>query len=162
MAIVKTANFPRDVIYGQHGFSFPFSVGEDDWLISIAERNRENVKPEKPFARVLFMKFNDTEKAETEAGRIMPDEALEVANFIKEAKAAQKNVWVNCHAGICRSGAIVSLLIDLGWEYADSSLSPSRIPNWFVYNAVRKHFPELKQSWDKPDLTDIWIAAKGW
>ena len=99
-------------------------------------------------------------------GEITNDQALQIATFIKEARDLKKNVWANCHAGICRSGAVVSLLVDLGWEYADSAESPGRIPNHLVYDKVRKHFPELKQSWDKPGLivpeTDIWVAAKGW
>lgn len=162
---MKTANFPRSIIAGNEGFSFPFSVGKDDWLISITDSNGDDVKVGAAFEKVLFMQFNDTQKIG--CGEIQQWQALQIATFIKEAKALQKNVWVNCHAGICRSGAITSLLIDLGWEYQDSPVSPGRIPNHLVYDIVRKHFPELKQSWDKPDLivdeeVDIWIAAKGW
>ena len=169
---MKTANFPRNVLDGSGGFSFPFPVGQDDWLISIANRENEDANVEASFAKVLFLKFNDTTKRGT--GEITKEEALQVATFIKEARTLQKNIWVNCHAGICRSGAVVSLLVDLGWEYQDSHLSPGRIPNCLVYDEIRKQFPELKQSWDKPDLIlpereiisgadpTIWIPAKGW
>ncbi|WP_407304035.1 hypothetical protein [Acinetobacter sp.] len=165
---MKTANFPRDIITGRAGFSFPFEVTESDWLISICSRRDENAPVEKPFARILFMKFDDV--AGHVEGRITPAEAREVAQFIIEAREAQKNVWVNCQAGICRSGAIASLLVDLGWEYADSTLSPGQIPNHFVYDSIRKHFPELKQSWDNADIIlpdsgsdpRIWLPAKDW
>lgn len=147
-----------------NGQNFPFKTSDADWLISITDSNGDDVEVEYRFDQVLFMKFNDTDKVG--CGEITNDQAAEIARFIKAAREQQKNVWVNCHAGICRSGAIVSLLIDLGWEYADSDQSPGRIPNHLVYDKVRKHFPELKQSWDKPDIivpeTDIWIAAKGW
>ena len=162
---MKTANFPRATIQGLNGHNFPFKTTEDDWLISITDFNGSDVKVEFQFQRILFLKFNDTQKIGE--GEISDAQALEIATFIKEAKARQKNIWVNCHAGICRSGAIASLLIDLGWEYADSAESPGRIPNHLVYDKVRKHFPELKQSWDKPGIIvgkeiDIWVAAKGW
>lgn len=165
---MKTANFPRGTIQGLQGRNFPFKTSEDDWLISITDFNGSDVDVEYRFDRILFMKFNDTLKPND--GGITPDQAREIAEFIKEAREKQKNVWANCHAGICRSGAIVSLLVDLGWELADSDASPGRIPNHVVYDSVRKHFPELKQSWDKPDIIApdsgsdprIWVAAKGW
>lgn len=161
---MKTANFPRATIRGHGGHNFPFRTTEDDWLVSITDFDGEDLKVEYRFDRVLYMKFNDTDKVGK--GEITDDQAQEIANFIKEARDLKKNVWANCHAGICRSGAIVSLLIDLGWEYADSDESPGRIPNHLVYDKVRKHFPELRQSWDKPGLivpeVDIWVAAKGW
>jgi hypothetical protein len=160
---MKTANFPRATIQGINGQNFPFKDSKYDWLISITDFNGTDVEVEYQFERVLFLKFNDTDKVGQ--GEISNDQALEIATFIKEARDLKKNVWVNCHAGICRSGAITSLLIDLGWEYKDSSQSPGRIPNHLVYDKVRKHFPELKQSWDKDIIlpeTDIWIAAKGW
>lgn len=162
---MKTANFPRGTIQGINGHNFPFGTDENDWLISITDSNGTDVKVEFQFQRILFMQFNDTQKIGK--GEITDDQAAEIARFIKEAKELGKNIWVNCHAGICRSGAIVSLLVDLGWEYADSRESPGRIPNHLVYDKVRKHFPELKQSWDKPGIitgqeVDIWVAAKGW
>ena len=161
---MKTANFPRGTIQGYRGHNFPFPVTDDDWLVSITDSNGDDVKVECRFGRVLFLQFNDTDKVGK--GEITNDQALQIATFIKEARDLKKNVWANCHAGICRSGAVVSLLVDLGWEYADSAESPGRIPNHLVYDKVRKHFPELKQSWDKPGLivpeTDIWVAAKGW
>jgi len=165
---VKTANFPRATIEGTRGWNFPFGTTEEDWLISITDANGSDADVEFRFDRILFMKFNDTNKIGE--GELSFEQAEEIARFIKEAREKKKNVWANCHAGICRSGAIVSLLIDLGWEYADSRASPGRIPNHLVYDRVRKHFPELKQSWDKPDIIlpssgsdpNIWIPAKDW
>ena len=155
---MKTANFPRAVMLSTAG-EFPFPVTGDDWHISISSIDDNDAEIKLPFGRILVMRFNDT--CDIGAGEIQNIQAEEIANFIKEARALKKNVWVNCHAGICRSGAVVSLLGDLGWQIVDHSLSPGRIPNWLVYEKVRKHFPELKQSWDK-DETDIWVAAKGW
>lgn len=155
---MKTANFPRSNIIETYG-KFPFWTDEDDWLISIADKGAYNAIPKARFGKVLYLSFNDvdlntagniiTPKAEgvlSGLGGITDAQAEQIADFIKEARTLKKNVWVNCHAGMCRSGAVVRVLSELGWELADEH-SPERIPNLLVYNKVRKHFEELNQSW---------------
>jgi hypothetical protein len=154
---MKTANFPRGTIQGLPGHHFPFKTDESDWLISITDRGGTDVKVQPQFNRILFLQFNDTDKLGS--GELSPDQALQIATFIKEARVLQKNVWANCHAGICRSGAIVTLLMDLGWQLADSDESPRRLPNYLVYDKVRRHFPELKQSWDSEQVIECAIHS---
>jgi hypothetical protein len=156
---MKTANFPRAAVMKVGARSFPFPVTEDDWLISITDEGGQDAKLAYPFAKVLFQKFDDTND-EINGNAIAAYQAAQIAAFIKEARELKKNVWVNCHAGICRSGAVVSLLGDLGWEIVNHPESPGRIPNHLVYTKVRKNFPELTNSWELE--TDIWVAAKGW
>ena len=156
---MKTANFPRSNITETYG-KFPYWTDEDDWLISIADKDAYNAVPKAHFGKVLFLNFNDvdlntpgsieTPKAMavlSKLGAITDAQALQIAEFIKEARELKKNVWSNCHAGMCRSGAVVRLLSELGWELSDEH-SPERIPNILVYNKIKKHFPELFQSWD--------------
>lgn len=143
---MRTANFPRSVINEVGKDRFPFHVTDNDWLISIADTDALNVVPKKPFGRVLFMSFNDCEY--NAAGRMTEAQADQMAEFILEAMKLQKNVWVNCHMGICRSGAVARLLNELGWEMDDRH-SPERRPNMHVYQTLRKRFGQLKQSWDE-------------
>jgi predicted protein tyrosine phosphatase len=156
---MKTANFPRSAIIETYG-RFPFHCDEEDWLISIADRDAYNAPAKARFGRILYLNFNDvdlntpgsieTPKAMAtlaQLGAITNAQAEQIAEFIKEAMAQKKNVWVNCHAGMCRSGAVVRLLGELGWEIDDKH-SPERIPNILVYNKIRKHFPQLQQTWD--------------
>jgi predicted protein tyrosine phosphatase len=149
---MKTANFPRSYIIETYG-RFPFHCDEEDWLISIADPAAYNAVPKARFDRVLFMNFADVE--EDNCGGIGEDQAAQIADFIKEARTLKKNVWVNCHMGMCRSGAVVRLLGELGWEIASYSGQPERIPNLRVYEMVRKHFPELQQSWDDESSDDL-------
>lgn len=157
---MKTANFARSAIIETYG-RFPFVTSEDDWLISIANKDSYNAVPKAKFNRVLFLNFQDielntpggveTEKSRkwlAEHGAITEPQAEQIADFIKEARDQGKNVWVNCHAGMCRSGAIVRLLTELGWEDERYQGQPDRVPNLLVYNRVKRHFPELHQSWD--------------
>lgn len=155
---MKTANFPRAAVMNVAGRHFPFPVTEQDWLISICDHDVPNATIHYPFDEILFMRFDDVSEEGPNLASISGEQAAEIANFIKRARAEKKNVWVNCHAGICRSGAIVSLLGDLGWEVVKHAESPGRIPNHLVYDKVRKHFPEVRQSWDPPTKSDdIWI-----
>jgi len=141
---MKAGNFPRVNIIG---CNLPFEVTEDDWLVSIADAKTPPALTMLPFGRILYMHFDDVGD-ERERNAITDEQAKEIADFIKEARAQGKNLWANCHAGICRSGAVVSLAIDLGWEDAKHWNSPGRIPNHLVFNKVRKHFPELTYSWE--------------
>jgi hypothetical protein len=169
---MKTANFSRSAIVETYG-AFPFPTDENDWLISIANKDAFNAYPKKKFDKVLFLNFNDVDlttrgSGETPKavsvlaglGAITEAQAEQIAEFIKEARDLKKNVWVNCHAGHCRSGAIVRLLIELGWEEQQYPAQPVRIPNMLVYRRVRKHFIELSQSWDEEDEWQT-IGLKG-
>lgn len=141
-----TANFPRVDI--EH--RFPFEVGAKDWLISIAGHDMEPAKVKAPFNRILFIHFDDVEEdlEFLNEKAITEQQAKIIADFIKKAQATDKNVWVNCHAGMCRSGAIVEVLALLGWQIVEG-FSPQRIPNRLVFNLVRQQFDELLNSWEK-------------
>ena len=159
---MKTANFPRSNISGSYG-NFPFETDERDWLISVNDIGSEPVKVNTAkFDKILFLTFNDVDlttvgSVETpkavevlkHLGAPTNEQILQIVNFIKLAKQQEKNVWVNCHAGICRSGAIVRVLYELGWDLADK-YSPTRLPNMLLYNKIRKHFPELQFRWEAP------------
>lgn len=154
-----TANFPRSAILETYG-TIPFDIGPNDWLISIADRDALNANPKKEFGKVLFLNFNDVESTTGRSGEtprskellasmgaITDAQADQIAEFIVEAREAKANVIVNCHAGICRSGAVVRILGELGW-HIDGRFSPERRPNMLVYSKLRKRFNELAQSWD--------------
>lgn len=141
---MKTANFPLAAMYNG---KFPFEVGVNDWLISITDFGNKVQPTPIPFQRVYEFAFEDTND-EYSAASMTVMQAISMAHIIKDARDFRCNVWVHCHAGICRSGAVVQLLIDLGWTFEPNSISPVRNPNTLVYNMLRKQFPELEQSWD--------------
>lgn len=157
---MKTTNFDRATIHELRG-RLPLAIDDDDWLISIADKDALNARPKQRWGRVLFTNFQDVDldtgghietpkaaAALAKLGGITLAQAEEIADFIKEGRALGKNIFANCHAGMCRSGAVVRVLLELGFEEQKYSGQPTRIPNIFVYNRIRKHFPELNQSWD--------------
>lgn len=140
-----TMNLPR-----RHVEVYPFSNIRRTWLISIADVGMEkaNVTPNK-FERILFVHFNDDEpdscdKPET----LLSDETVkEMVEFIAAAKAEKVDLIVNCHAGICRSGAVVEVLKLAGWSIDDNEWTPERLPNRFVFDKLRKALG-FKHSWE--------------
>lgn len=147
-----TANFPRKVVETR----FPFEVGFQDWLFSIIDPTRAPVKVHSEFDQVFTWSFADVEFGETNAMR--PDQAQRMAHLIREAKQLNKNVWVHCTAGICRSGAVVEVLGHLGWTVVND-FSPARVPNAHVFNLLRLQFPELRQSWEEGEWIE-WAICK--
>lgn len=150
--MMLTANFPRKVIETR----FPFEVGPQDWLISIIDVGCQPAQVRSPFDRVWTWCFADVQVHER--GAMTPEQAQKMANVIHHAKAMQKNVWVHCTAGMCRSGAVVEVLNLLGWSIVDG-FSPERVPNDHVFNLLRLQFPELRQSWETGEWVN-WALPK--
>lgn len=59
---MKTANFPRSNIIETYG-KFPYWTDNDDWLISIADKDAFNAVPKASFGKVLFLNFADVENS---------------------------------------------------------------------------------------------------
>jgi hypothetical protein len=147
-----TANFPRAVIEQR----FPFEVGPQDWLISIISQNDAPVVPAQNFGDIARFRFDDDEGHVL--GSMVPKQAWRMAEIVREAARLEKNVWVHCTAGMCRSGAVVEVLGLLGWTIVEE-FSPQRIANEHVFNLLRLQFPELRHSWEINDWIN-WALPK--
>jgi hypothetical protein len=143
---MKTANFDRATIHGSYG-GIPFDIGPDDWLISIHDPATYRAHPHKSFGLVDYYEFTDYDYDDA-PGAFPDSEAERMANLIKSARVQNKNVYVHCQMGICRSGGVLRILLELGWDINEYSGRPFTQPNLLVYDKLRKHFPELGQSWD--------------
>ena len=144
-------NLPRITVE-----NYPFANDRRTWLISIADMNQQPANvPQDKFERILFVHFDDLdhfhepECTEEERPRFLNDEtAAEMVAFINEAKEQQVDMIVNCHAGVCRSGAVVEVLKLAGWAIdSENQFSPERKPNMFVYNKLRLALG-FKHSWE--------------
>lgn len=129
--------------------AFPFEVAERDWLISITDPDFGDASVFPKFGRIERFRFWDEEFPGPGATGLFSDQDAErMAEFIKQAEQQQANVWVHCHAGICRSGAVVMVLVDLGWEHCENwHYCAKPIPNRLVSKMLSSRFEQLRQSW---------------
>ncbi len=148
---MRTGNLSREFVS-----KFPFRFSEPTWLISICDHEAVPIiLPEGAFQKVLSMQFNDIDfkqwrsEPETAHKAINLEQGKQIADFIHEAEQLKANLFVNCHFGICRSGAIVELLVESGWTMLDEPVIIPRIPNRLVFEMVRKNMQKLKWSWEQ-------------
>ena len=95
------------------------------------------------FIEIHQFDFQDTEEDVEEAGPIQDEQAKAVADILLRAKDTDKNIVVHCHAGICRSGAVVECGVMMGFMEPVNL----RIPNVLVKQKIMKHLG-LTNSWN--------------
>lgn len=142
-----TANLPYLLAtsenFGQY-FLDQQPVKGKDYFISIATERNERIRT--PLHDdTLYLEFYDTGNPLV-LGGFSDLQAIKTAGFIRVAQQNKANLWVNCQAGISRSGAIVDILIRLGWTDLNSPLQEKRHPNPIVWHKLISHFPELKDA----------------
>ena len=138
---MKTSNFSRNQVSDPRFLVDSKNFTGVNWLISISDTDTRGAQIKLPMNKTLHMRFNDISLPFE--GAISDYQASSLAQFIQQAKAANANLWVNCHAGVSRSGAIVEILQYLGWEIQEEIRSRRRVPNALVYEKLRKLFPNV-------------------
>lgn len=116
-----------DVRNGLHADGGPNCI-----LIQITDLLTDPPTPLKEFREIHHFRFEDIE--EDEEWAISDDQASEIAQILTRAKDQGSNVIVHCHAGICRSGAVVECGIALGFNPPDRV----RLPNVLVKKKIMK------------------------
>lgn len=126
-----------DVTHGK----FPDWCEENTILIQIQDVDCSptakfaNVKRRGRFVRLIQMRFDDVDTPDPKYWtEISDDQAKELADIIKLAKEANLNIAVHCHAGLCRSGAVVEAAVRYGFE----DPKKDRFPNILVLKKLSK------------------------
>jgi len=88
------------------------------------------------FKEVHEFEFLDAEDEDgfPDEAKISDEQAAELVRLLQHAKDNYMNVVVHCHAGICRSGAVVEVASMMGFTPADRL----RIPNMRVKHKMMK------------------------
>lgn len=116
-----------DVTTGFHA-----DAGENSMLIQISDLLSEHPTPKMKFKEVHGFHFEDIE--EDEEWAISDEQAKAIADLLRKAYNTNMNVIVHCHAGICRSGAVVECGIMIGFNPPDRL----RLPNSLVKRKIMK------------------------
>lgn len=71
-----------------------------------------------------FLDAEDSDAYEDET-KISDDQAVELVRLLQHAQTNHMNVVVHCHAGICRSGAVVEVASMMGFTPSDRYRQPN-------------------------------------
>ena len=109
--------------------AYHFDPGPNSMLICINDPGSEPIVPKFPFSIVQFFEFLDVEDTDAtwcpEEAMISNTQAQELVHLLDHALRHHMNVIVHCHAGICRSGAVVEVATIMGFTDTEKWRSPN-------------------------------------
>ena len=111
-----------DVKNGHHS-----DMGENSMLIQIADPATFFPEPKKQFREIYKFEFLDAEDNDPwdDEFKISDMQASELVCLLQYALNHSMNVLVHCHAGICRSGAVVEVGVMMGFTATDRFRQPN-------------------------------------
>ena len=111
-----------DVQRGHH-----INPGENAMLIQICDYDMAYPTPMYQFKEVHQFDFLDAEDEDgfDEDFKITDEQAAELVRCLQRALENHMNVVVHCHAGICRSGAVVEVATMMGFTATDRYRQPN-------------------------------------
>ena len=125
----------EDVRTGDHT-----NMGDNAMLIQITDPAYFPPIPKQDFKVIVAFEFLDAEDEDIEKygypeeALISDEQAANIVGFLQLAMERDMNVIVHCHAGICRSGAVVEVASMMGFTPTDRF----RQPNLRVKNKLMK------------------------
>jgi predicted protein tyrosine phosphatase len=120
-----------DCKHGRH-----YDAGPNAMLIQIADPATFFPDPHFNFKEAHRFEFLDAEDGDgfDEDFKISDEQAAEIVALLQRALEKSMNVVVHCHAGICRSGAVVEVASMMGFTPTERL----RIPNMRVKHKMMK------------------------
>lgn len=120
-----------DCKHGRH-----YDAGPNAMLIQIADPATFFPDPHFNFKEAHRFEFLDAEDGDRfpEECMVSDEQAAEIVALLQRALDKSMNVVVHCHAGICRSGAVVEVASMMGFTPTDRL----RIPNLRVKHKMMK------------------------
>jgi predicted protein tyrosine phosphatase len=143
-----------DVFNGHH-----YDAGENSMLIRIQDPATEFGKIKRTFKEVYEFEFLDAEDSDgfEDECKIQDEQAQEIVRLLQRALENRMNVVVHCHAGICRSGAVVEVATMMGFTPGDRY----RQPNLRVKHKMMKALGLTYDSDEKTTSTGGYISNDG-
>jgi predicted protein tyrosine phosphatase len=108
---------------------FHMDAGSNAMLIRIQDPATEfgKIKHAQMFKEVHEFEFLDAEDEDgfPDEAKISDEQAAELVRLLQHALDNSMNVVVHCHAGICRSGAVVEVASMMGFTPSDKYRQPN-------------------------------------
>lgn len=111
-------------------------VGENSMLISIRDPGSWLPRIGHKFKEVHYFEFLDVEEEDfvlEESMKCSQEQANQIVGLLRRALNENMRVIVHCYAGVSRSGAVVEIAQEMGFEPIDKY----RCPNKLVMNKMR-------------------------
>jgi predicted protein tyrosine phosphatase len=111
-----------DIHLGHHS-----DLGNNTMLIRIQDPATAFMPTKYDFKEVHYFEFLDAEDSDgfPEEVKISDHQARTIVDLLKRALDDNMNVIVHCHAGICRSGAVVEVGTMMGFTAVDRFRQPN-------------------------------------
>lgn len=157
-----TIRFIENISWDDCKNGWHYACGDNAMLIQIADPATFFPVPKHTFKETYQFEFLDAE--DTDVGRwggdeffITDEQAAEIVRLLQRAQENHMNVVVHCHAGICRSGAVVEVATMMGFTPTDRY----RQPNLRVKHKMMKVLGWTYDENEKTTSTGGWISAGG-
>ena len=136
-----------------------YDCGDNSMLIQIADPASFFPEPKRTYKEVHQFEFLDAEDDDgfPDEAKITDEQAAELVRLLQHALDNYMNVVVHCHAGICRSGAVVEVASMMGFTPTDRY----RQPNLRVKHKMMKVLGWTYDENEKTSSTGGWISAGG-
>ena len=138
---------------------FHVAVGENSMLIQIMDTATSWwPKPKHQFREVHKFEFLDVEEkdhVDDEVMKCSQEQANELVRLLQHAKDNRMDVIVHCYAGICRSGAVADVGIQLGFQDTERF----RAPNLLVKHRMMRALGWTYDADEQPNIDD-WRTFK--
>lgn len=150
MPIIENVSWD-DVKHGNHT-----NMGDNAILIQISDPASFFPEPKAAFRAIDKFEFLDAEDTDIERYGEEPlisnYQANKLVCILQNALADNMNVLVHCHAGICRSGAVVEVASMMGFTPTDRFRQPN-------LRVKRKMMQALGWTYEDEDTpADRWLA----
>ena len=138
---------------------FHSDMGQNAMLIQIADPATFFPVPKHTFKEVHQFEFLDAEDKDPwdDDFKISDEQAEQLVGLLNKALANSMNVLVHCHAGICRSGAVVEVGSMMGFTPTERF----RMPNLRVKHKMMKVLGLTYDSDEKQEAINGVMTSSG-
>jgi rhodanese-related sulfurtransferase len=138
---------------------FHSDMGQNAMLIQIADPATFFPVPKHTFKEVHQFEFLDAEDGDRfpDECMIQDDQAAELVRLLQHALDKSMNVLVHCHAGICRSGAVVEVGSMMGFTPTERF----RMPNLRVKHRMMRVLGLTYDSEEKQEAINGVMTSSG-
>ena len=138
---------------------FHSDMGQNAMLIQIADPATFFPEPKHTFKEVHQFEFLDAEDGDRfpDECMIQDEQAAELVRLLQHALDNSMNVLVHCHAGICRSGAVVEVGSMMGFTPTERF----RMPNLRVKHRMMRVLGLTYDSDEKQEAINGQMTSSG-